>query len=524
MDASKNNASAGGESQHSAIAQQIRENQRRYQSSLLVYMPLVETLASLKPESLPLVRQAYSKIVSEGILSKKRMKVYFKSLPTAYYEEPVELREYPPASLGKTGPEHARALAEMMVPVNAADIEAALTEMLPVIAREAYFTAALFGLAADDTDKKKNFEAVKKSVDASAIFFNKCMIRVCGIWSRGSNKIDAMLSFVATVHLQRSMAGYLDRQNRGGEHSLSLAYVRSTILNLKEQVEKQWTNWIKEQIEWIGTHPGVPISGKQAGVFASFARLPTYVDHLVACCGGEPATLSQTKVARRSLQRMAQALFDSLEVCAEREGVDRNYAADVMRMENSYFFAQTMQVRPEVRDIFETHVQLATAACKDATDSYLGWMIQREFKPLHALFSKISKIRKEVGDADIPIHVPKANFTRTLAREGGREVLREKISALHGRMEKHLCPESQLLSVTWKQLVKVLYEWFGRFEKLSSQCYGVRLEPSAVDVVRMAKAAAGLASSNSSQASLGDGAGRRGSLASMGTSTTSVLM
>lgn len=56
-------------------------------------------------------------------------------------------------------------------------------------------------------------------------------------------------------------------------------------------------------------------------------------------------------------------------------------------------------------------------------------------------------------------------------------------------MEKHLSEEGGLLHVAWKALVKVLYEWFGRWEKLSSTIYKHMLEPSAVDVVRIAKAA-----------------------------------
>ena len=56
-------------------------------------------------------------------------------------------------------------------------------------------------------------------------------------------------------------------------------------------------------------------------------------------------------------------------------------------------------------------------------------------------------------------------------------------------MGKHLSEEGGLLPVAWKALVKVLYEWFGRWEKLSSQCYQHKLDPSAVDIVRIAKAA-----------------------------------
>jgi len=62
---------------------------------------------------------------------------------------------------------------------------------------------------------------------------------------------------------------------------------------------------------------------------------------------------------------------------------------------------------------------------------------------------------------------------------------------VYARMEKHLSDGGGLLPIAWKALVKVLYEWFGRWEKLSTSCYKFILEPSAIDVVRLAKAATG---------------------------------
>ena len=70
--------------------------------------------------------------------------------------------------------------------------------------------------------------------------------------------------------------------------------------------------------------------------------------------------------------------------------------------------------------------------------------------------------------------------------------MKEKIGAIYFRMEKHLSEAGGLLPVAWKALVKVLYEWFGRWEKLSDQCYRLSLDPSAADVVRIAKHAAGI--------------------------------
>lgn len=131
---------------HSSLAKKIRETQRRFQASLLSYIKVIEVLALLKPDILPAVRDAYSELVAEGIMSKKRMKAYFASLPgktsvqlahdtkfdtIARHSASVthELSEYAPASLRYTPPES----MGMMKPVNVEDIEAALSEMLPVV-------------------------------------------------------------------------------------------------------------------------------------------------------------------------------------------------------------------------------------------------------------------------------------------------------------------------------------------------------------------------------------------------------
>ncbi|KAL3915562.1 MAG: hypothetical protein SGILL_005592, partial [Bacillariaceae sp.] len=483
---------------HSMIAKKVRDTQRKFQSSLLGYIKLIEVMALLNPKLLPAIRDAYSEMVAEGILMKKRMKGYFQALPgknTAYLSLAAkDLKDYSPYEPGAN---------EMTV--NAEDIKYALSELLPVVAREAYFTAALFGLsskAKDGREKKRNFEAAKKSVDHSTQYFRYYVQRTCGIADETTEKDpsvrykgDPMLSLVASIHLNEAMENYIDREKKGGDHSLSLAYVRATILDLRKKVDKQWVAWVEQQIEWVRSNPGVPMNGKRAGIFPSFARFPCYIDHILLCCReGRKETftpdLANIKVVSYYLQKMATALLESLRICAERETTDQQYGASVMQMENSYFFTQAMKNRGnEITALFQKQITKANAICKASTDAYLGWMIKREFKSLHALFSNISKIRREVGDKDVPMHIPKATFIRTLAKESNREILKEKIAIIYSRMEKHLSEEGGLLPVAWKALVKVLYEWFGRWEKLSSQIYKHVLEPSAVDVVRIAKAA-----------------------------------
>ena len=482
---------------HSMIAKKVRDTQRKFQSSLLGYIKLIEVMALLSPKLLPAIRDAYSEMVAEGILMKKRMKGYFQALPgrnTAYLSNASkDLRNYSP---------YEPASNEMTV--NAEDIKYALSELLPVVAREAYFTAALFGLsskAKDGREKKRNFEAAKKSVDHSTQYFRYYIQRTCGIVEENEkdpnvrDKADPMLSLVASIHLNEAMENYIDREKKGGDHSLSLAYVRATILDLRKKVDKQWVSWVEQQIEWIRGNPGVPANGKRAGIFPAFARFPSYIDHILICCregrnDSFTPDLASIKVVSYYLQKIATALLESLRICAEQETTDQQYASSVMQMENSYFFTQSIKNRGgEITALFQKQITKANAVCKASTDAYLGWMIKREFKSLHALFSNISKIRREVGDRDVPMHVPKATFIRTLTKESNRETMKEKIAIIYSRMEKHLSDEGGLLPVAWKALVKVLYEWFGRWEKLSSQIYKHVLEPSAVDVVRIAKAA-----------------------------------
>jgi hypothetical protein len=165
-----------------------------------------------------------------------------------------------------------------------------------------------------------------------------------------------------------------------------------------------------------------------------------------------------------------------------------------MLMENTYYFSQSMKQRGDViSNLFAKQITKASAMCKESTDAYLGWMIKREFIALHELFSRVSKIHRDHGDREVLVHVPKVQFVKTLVKEADRQVLRERIGLMFSRMEKHLSAEGGLLPVAWKALVKVLYEWFGRWEKLSSQLYGHPLDPTAIDIVRIAKAAGGAA-------------------------------
>ncbi len=112
--------------------------QREFQKSLLSFIKLIEVLALLKPSILPALRDSYAELVSEGILSKKRLKNYFFTLPgkSSVNMEmyTVDLGVYPPVALRSspiTDPNH-----QHMKPAQAKDVEIALAELLPVVSEK----------------------------------------------------------------------------------------------------------------------------------------------------------------------------------------------------------------------------------------------------------------------------------------------------------------------------------------------------------------------------------------------------
>ena len=106
--------------------------------TLEFYVQLNEVLALLKPSKLPMIRQSYSQLVWEGILTKKRMKGYFASLPGKSSVKVQnfftnELKEYATVALRLNtpiDPDNANTK-----PVEARDIDTALSELLPVVSQ-----------------------------------------------------------------------------------------------------------------------------------------------------------------------------------------------------------------------------------------------------------------------------------------------------------------------------------------------------------------------------------------------------
>ena len=101
----------------------------------MAFIKLIEVVALLKPSVLPSIRESYSELICEGILSKKRLKAYFVSLPGKSSVNiemyTIDLSMYPPVNL--RSPLVTEANNQQMKPVQAKDVETALSELLPVV-------------------------------------------------------------------------------------------------------------------------------------------------------------------------------------------------------------------------------------------------------------------------------------------------------------------------------------------------------------------------------------------------------
>jgi len=134
---------------HETMVKKIKETQKKFQASFLQYKRLLEVIAILKPENLAAIRKGYADLVQDTILSKKRMKFYFHSLPmkscTGITSVSLDLKDYDPSHLKTSGSKKnlsgssdggdnsAELPSDSLKPVNSRDMEMVLNEMLPLV-------------------------------------------------------------------------------------------------------------------------------------------------------------------------------------------------------------------------------------------------------------------------------------------------------------------------------------------------------------------------------------------------------
>ena len=288
-----------GESAGSALGA-LKDQQRKFEAIVLDFAPVVAVLGSLKPETMHELRKAYSDAVALGVFRKPLLKSYFKSVVESNSGGPAEahsdgfdgLRAYPSVSLklsrgivseGSTGLGSIRR--------RATNLERVLSDVVPLLGREGFFTATLFGdtTGVDTTGVESfRFEALKKCVSASIIWIDHYISgmltldkadggnggKLLKLVHSGGSSDEIIFDLVSATKLREVAAGELAEASEDSEVVAGRKITSEILATYAGACERQWEAWVKEQIEWISTHAGVPVGGKRAGVFASFQKFP----------------------------------------------------------------------------------------------------------------------------------------------------------------------------------------------------------------------------------------------------------
>jgi len=310
------------------VALKIRNTQRRFQTLVMEFQPLVETLGSLKPEVVVSLRRGYAVAVEKGVYSRKMVGEYFEKLRGVGEGEGLDpvagegwgggwlgegggmgLKDYAACDLRwdgagermiegigsddksskvRSGAASRRLLVicgwrhiavaslqpiitvlthlatRSQISTMGTELEAALGDFVPMIAREGYFIASLFGLDAAEGDT----DAVK----------NRKLDSICGCIQVGAKVVEDGLKLLAGVggsEVLKNLVGSLKIKeaseklddDAGGE-----LYAGEVLRRMKVETEKVWEAWVEDQVAWVQEGCGIPYNGKRAGVFSSFAR------------------------------------------------------------------------------------------------------------------------------------------------------------------------------------------------------------------------------------------------------------
>ncbi|GMI12063.1 hypothetical protein TrRE_jg12828 [Triparma retinervis] len=490
----------GHDSSKAGVALRIRNTQRRFQTLVMEFQPLIETLGSLKPEKVVGLRRGYADAVAKGVFNRKLVGEYFQRLRGVGEGEGLEpvggegwgggffgggmgLKDYEVASLRGGGGAEGIGSDDNDSKMSSlgTSLEMALSDFVPMISREGYFVSSLFGLDESEGDneavRKRKIESVCGCIQAGAKVVEEGLNTLAGVGG-----VEVLSNLVGSLKIGETLS---TMGKEGGDR-----YAVEVLTKIKDGADKVWEAWVEDQVAWIEEGHGIPYNGKRAGVFSSFARFPTFVDRVLSNVGKHGET---SEAITGGIVKIAVALFSSLKSVVERDGTDKQYACHVVVLENCNFFMKAVGKRRDdgVGTCLDGLLQEAKRMFGKSCDKYLKWMIKREFKGLYTLFANISRIRKDVGDDDVLIHCPRASFSRTLGKEAGGVEVKEKVGEIRKRMEKHMCEESGGLDLVWGQLGRAFMKDYGNFSKVSGSIFNVKFEVGVVELGKLVGAAGG---------------------------------
>ena len=243
--------------------------------------------------------------------------------------------------------------------------------------------------------------------------------------------------------------------------------------NIKAECDAAAAAWLKEQEAWVAKNVVPAGGGKRAGVLSPVSRFRRLASEVLR---------DPSKSGDAVMLRLAGCVLDGLEAACRN--ADGQYPGNVMWLENLTAF--TSSLPPEAKGALEPALSKASAVTRDRLKSYTEWSIGREFKSLSLLFQNVTRIRSDVGAADVVIHLPKSSFFRSLKLD----LVPEKIKAARARVEKHFVSGMGVDRV-WREITERLQSMFRDWAKVSAEVYGHRLAVTADEIKRQCAEQAG---------------------------------
>ena len=242
---------------------------------------------------------------------------------------------------------------------------------------------------------------------------------------------------------------------------------------IKAECDAAAAAWMEEQEAWVAKNVAPAGGGKRAGVLPPVARFRRLAAEVLR----DPSESGDA-----AMLRLAGCVLDGLEAACRN--ADGQYPGNVMWLENISAF--TSSLPPEAKGALEPVLSKASAVTHSRLRSYTDWSIGREFKSLSLLFQNVSRIRSDVGAADVVIHLPKGSFLRSLKLD----LVPEKIKAVRARVEKHFVSGMGVDRV-WREITECLQSMFRDWAKVSAEVYGHRLAITSDEIGRQCAEQAG---------------------------------
>jgi hypothetical protein len=476
--------------------QVLLQVQRRFHGYLIDYEPLFAKLRTLDAGARVEqdLRKAYAREVGSGLLAVLINGFFAELTPRIQYGRAnVSLSALPKVGIDDPPSRGPTSSGDHLTVASA--ITLSLEQTTPAIAREYAFFSTLFGLTPAESEDHKTFVHSELAEGFSPL---RASLR--RIASDISDVPDVISALAAIDDSQRTASN-------------SNGVTTHVLLEFKGLLVQKFFKFIEDQRVWIVSQKP---DARRAGILPSFARFPALVDAMQSAVRRvDPQEEHIPGEVLTAYQKLAHTLFQHLDACA----LGNPKYANVVRLENFYFFWKTIELRNvSVLDDFTLQASAAFEAC---SGQYVEWLIQYQFPQLIEFFNRVEDLVSTVGARDVSYHENRKKLDTVLRKYCEEAVLLDGLKATHTRMQKHLCSESNLAVTLWENLAGVLFAMFSRFEELCMVCYDFTMAPSAMDVRNMAawvdhEVKSGIISPKSSTAASAFGSPRSSSALSLG--------